>query len=174
MNTMALSLKEMEKQIRENKIQSVRDKMYVGKDAGKIDVSEYELDDFITLCADRSITPVDGVYTFKHDMIAWFQYGNLHRFDGPAVEWPNGVREWYQYGLRHRDDGPAYEHVGTGHKAWFQYGKCHREDGPAVENSDGENWWWLNGESCRGINEWAKQLGIFDTEEFTLLKLKYG
>ena len=44
--------------------------------------------------------------------------GELHRDDGPAVEWSNGVKFWYQNGQRHRTDGPAIEYP-TGHKRWF-------------------------------------------------------
>ena len=48
--------------------------------------------------------------------------GQLHRDDGPAVEWHDGTKSWYQNGLRHRTDGPA------------------------VEYSDGDKVWYINGE----------------------------
>ena len=35
--------------------------------------------------------------------------GQLHRTDGPAVEYSNGDRVWYQNGFLHRIDGPAIE-----------------------------------------------------------------
>src|ERR1035438_8038557 len=43
--------------------------------------------------------------------IWWFKLGTkqLHRTDGPAIEWPNGCRTWYQNGKLHRTDGPAIE-----------------------------------------------------------------
>ena len=47
---------------------------------------------------------------------------NLHREDGPAVEYVNGDRVWYLNGL------------------------FHREDGPAVQWEDGPKWWYLNGQ----------------------------
>ena len=47
--------------------------------------------------------------------------GELHRTDGPAVEWSNGVKFWY-----HND-------------------RLHRTDGPAVEWANGHNEWWING-----------------------------
>jgi hypothetical protein len=47
--------------------------------------------------------------------------GQLHRTDGPAVEWNNGDK-W-----------------------WFINGELHREDGPAIECSDGSKEWYLNG-----------------------------
>ena len=31
--------------------------------------------------------------------------GNLHREDGPAVEWKNGNKSWYINGLLHRRAG---------------------------------------------------------------------
>ena len=46
--------------------------------------------------------------------------GQLHRTDGPAVEWING------------------------YKSWYINGKRHREDGPAIEWGDGDKWWYLN------------------------------
>jgi hypothetical protein len=53
---------------------------------------------------------------------SWFNAkGELHRDDGPAVEWADGDKEWYQNGL------------------W------HREDGPAVEWHNGSKWWILKG-----------------------------
>jgi hypothetical protein len=32
---------------------------------------------------------------------------NIHREDGPAIEYPNGDKEWYRNGNLHREDGPA-------------------------------------------------------------------
>ena len=54
----------------------------------------------------------------------WFQSGELHREDGPAIIWANGDQEW-----------------------WIN-GKCHRKDGPAIIREDGSEEWCLNGESC--------------------------
>ena len=47
--------------------------------------------------------------------------GQLHRLDGPAVEWADGSKAWWQNNRRHRLDGPARE--------W----------------ADGTNEWWQNG-----------------------------
>ena len=44
--------------------------------------------------------------------------GQLHREDGPAVEWANGTKHWYLNGLRHREDGPAIEWA-DGTKFWY-------------------------------------------------------
>jgi len=48
--------------------------------------------------------------------------GELHRVDGPAVEYADGSREW-----------------------WLD-GKLHRADGPAVERADRSCEYWLDGE----------------------------
>jgi hypothetical protein len=71
------------------------------------------------------------------------ELGQLHRTDGPAVEWNNGDKWWYINGKYHRTDGPAIEND-NGNKYWFIKGKFHREDGPAVEWSDGRKYWYLN------------------------------
>jgi len=51
----------------------------------------------------------------------WYFNGELHREDGPAVEWANGDKAWYQNGKCHREDGPAIELI-TGYKAWWVKG----------------------------------------------------
>ena len=71
--------------------------------------------------------------------------GQLHRTDGPAVEWVNGEHRWYQSGLLHRDDGPAVEWA-DGSKSWWQNGQRHRTDGPAVELTCGYTEYRINGE----------------------------
>ena len=40
-------------------------------------------------------------------VVEWRLDGQLHRMDGPAVEWPDGYRAWYFMGKLHREDGPA-------------------------------------------------------------------
>ena len=55
---------------------------------------------------------------YKSGSRAWFQNGKLHRTDGPAVVWYNGDEEWYQNGLRHRVDGPAVVYPNS-QKFWF-------------------------------------------------------
>ncbi len=67
----------------------------------------------------------------------------LHRLDGPAVEWPSGTNEWYQNNELHRLDGPAYTN-NDGYKQWRFRGSIHREDGPAVIYPTGRKEWWLN------------------------------
>ena len=58
--------------------------------------------------------------------------GELHREDGPAVEYVDGTKIWIQNGKCHRLDGPAAE-MANGSKHWYKDGKLHRADGPAIE-----------------------------------------
>ena len=69
--------------------------------------------------------------------------GQLHRDDGPAVEYADGLKYWYQNGQKHRTDGPAIEYS-DGDKSWFQNGQRHRIDGPAVEWANGRKEWYIN------------------------------
>ena len=69
--------------------------------------------------------------------------GQLHRMEGPAVEWEGGSR-WYQNGKLHRTDGPAVVYA-NGTRCWWQNGLLHRTDGPAIEGTDGSKRWYING-----------------------------
>jgi hypothetical protein len=60
--------------------------------------------------------------------------GQLHREDGPAVEWKSGIKEWYINGERHR------------------------EDGPAIDCSDGSKTWYLNGIYYSSEEEWQQEV----------------
>ena len=107
---------------------------------------------------------------------SWFLNGELHRDDGPAVEYIDGSKRWYQRNLLHRDGGPAIEAIsgskrwyqndilhrddgpaltgppdasGAYHKEWYTNGECHRADGPAVEYIDGSKRWYLYGKRHR-------------------------
>ena len=71
------------------------------------------------------------------------EQGQLHREDGPAVEYIDGTKVWFLNDKRHREDGPAIEYA-SGTKVWFLNDKRHREDGPAIEWSDGDKYWWIN------------------------------
>ena len=48
--------------------------------------------------------------------------GDLHRLDGPAIEYIDGSTRWYVNGELHRLDGPAVDIVG-GYKSWYIYGE---------------------------------------------------
>ena len=120
----------------------------------------------------------------------WFQNEQLHRVDGPAMEWNNGNYKWYQEGKLHRvggpavvtdryegwyqnnelhrDDGPAVDDKTYG-KSWYQNGLLHREDGPAVERINGQNQYWIHGklltkEEFNNRNK-VKELTIGQIEE---------
>ena len=56
-----------------------------------------------------------------------------------------GTKWWYFNGQLHREDGPAVEWA-DGTKYWHFNGKIHREDGPAIEWASGSKYWFLNGE----------------------------
>ena len=70
--------------------------------------------------------------------------GELHRDNGPAVEYKSGSRAWFQNGKLHRTDGPAVV-WSDGEEVWFQNGLRHREGGPAVITPDGRKEWWIDG-----------------------------
>ncbi len=75
------------------------------------------------------------------------ELGQLHRRDGPALEYSDGNRFWYLDGKLHRENGPAVEYSDGTHY-WFLNGKLHRENGPAVDVSDmddGTREWYING-----------------------------
>ena len=83
----------------------------------------------------------------------------LHREDGPAVEYSDGTKEWYQNGNLHRADGPSVDRA-DGFKCWSLNGILHREDGPAREYPNGSKEWWLNGRPLteREFNKRTKSL----------------
>ena len=53
---------------------------------------------------------------------SWRLNGELHREDGPAIEYANGTKEWWLNGEYHREDGPAIEYA-DGAKYWLLHGK---------------------------------------------------
>ena len=57
----------------------------------------------------------------------WYLNDELHRIDGPAIEWLNGYKWWFLNGKRHRINGPAIEYA-DGHKEWWLNGKKVNEE----------------------------------------------
>jgi hypothetical protein len=56
-----------------------------------------------------------------------------------------GDRLWLnKVGQLHRDDGPAIEYADGG-KAWYLNERLHRVDGPAIERIDGYTAWYVDG-----------------------------
>ncbi len=76
----------------------------------------------------------------------------LHRIDGPAIEYSSGDKVWYINGRHHRIDGPAIE-WSNGDKSWYLSGKRHREDGPAIECKTGYKAWYLDGKFYKSKEE---------------------
>jgi hypothetical protein len=92
----------------------------------------------------------------------WWQNDKLHRIDGPAIEHADGSKEWYQNGKLHRLNGPAIDYYNR-YKEWYQNGLCHRLDGPACECANGSKYWFYEG----------KKIGCKSQEEFErYIKLK--
>ena len=94
--------------------------------------------------------------------------GQLHRLDGPAIEYSDGTKSWWVNDLLHRLDGPAIERV-DGYKAWWVNGKRHRVDGPAYEGADGTKAWHVNDEYLTeaefNSRTTTKELSIADIEK---------
>lgn len=90
----------------------------------------------------------------------------LHRLDGPAVEYANGTNRWYRNDDLHRLDGPAVECV-DGDKVWYQNGKCHRLDGPASEWADGTKYWFIEGKKYTEA-QFNKKIASLNTKEMTI------
>ncbi len=55
---------------------------------------------------------------FSNRIVYYNEKDQLHRLDGPAIEWNDGSKEWWINNERHREDGPAVEYTG-GYKEWF-------------------------------------------------------
>ena len=89
-----------------------------------------------------------GLFIRSDGTKEWYENGNKHRLDGPAIEYFNGDKLWYQNGHLHRLNGPAKKYV-SGYKEWYQNGKLHRLDGPAQEYSSGTKKWYQNGQRHR-------------------------
>jgi len=54
--------------------------------------------------------------------------------NGPKID-KRGNKFWYKNGELHREDGPAIEYA-NGNKFWYKNGELHREDGPAIETKN--------------------------------------
>jgi len=87
-----------------------------------------------------------------------------------------GDKFWYLNDQLHREDGPAVEYA-TGDKCWYLNGVRHREDGPAVEFADGTKCWWLNGIEYPEKEYWnqlkpVKELTVAEIESLLGYKVK--
>ena len=99
----------------------------------------------------------DGTQVWKNEN------GELHREDGPAIIFPDGIQHWFINGNFHREDGPAVIYP-DGRQYWYINGNPHREDGPAAIGSGivtGKQYWCINGHVVTDqIREWAKDRDI--------------
>lgn len=64
--------------------------------------------------------------------------------NGKMRQHSTGPYEWWLNGELHRTDGPAVDYP-NGFKAWSINDKKHRLDGPAVECENGDKYWYING-----------------------------
>ena len=94
----------------------------------------------------------------------WYINGELHREDGPAIEYPDGTEEWYQDGKQHRLDGPAVVKL-DGSNEWYQNGLLHRLDGPALEKEDNPRWSWKE--------QWLRD-GKYHRDDGPAIETSYG
>jgi hypothetical protein len=83
----------------------------------------------------------DGIVISESGIKSWYANGELHREDGPAVDYGDGAHAWYLNGKPHRVDGPAIYGFGDDAESWYSKGKLHREDGPAVIEDDIRQWY---------------------------------
>ncbi len=108
------------------------------------------IDDTAMLLSGQMVRNKHGTFYFDQpgvwvDEDGWPKQEQLHRTDGPAVDYANVDRqEWYVNGRRHRSDGPAVIGAG-GIQMWYLDGRRHRLDGPAVSWANGDQEWWVNG-----------------------------
>lgn len=80
----------------------------------------------------------------RYGNVRWRVDGDLHRVDGPAVEYAAGGSQWWLNDQLHRADGPAIV-SDDGTRDWFVNGRRHRINGPAIERPNGIHEWWICG-----------------------------
>ena len=75
---------------------------------------------------------------------------------GPYVEvFSDGTKHYYVHGQLHRLDGPAIEYPG-GDKCYYLHGQLHRTDGPAIEYSNGQKSYYVHGIYYSTKELWAQ------------------
>lgn len=75
--------------------------------------------------------------------IEYYFNNELHHQTHPAII-SSGSNQWWNHGEKHRENLPAVNFA-DGTREWWYHGLRHRNEGPAVENPDGKNQWWLYG-----------------------------
>ena len=87
----------------------------------------------------------------------WWLNGELHREDGPALEWADGTKQWHLNGNLHREDGPAVEWV-DGKKSWYLNNKeVHPETIVDLWLSRGAFCWYDETNDCLNFGEKDEQ-----------------
>jgi hypothetical protein len=75
-----------------------------------------------------------------------------------------GSKFHFLNGEIHREDGPAIEYF-DGNWSWFDHGKMHRVSGPAAKVSESKYEWWLDGKRVTP-NEVFDKMNIEQKEKF--------
>lgn len=95
----------------------------------------------------------DIVISSKDNYSATIEYknllGDLHREDGPALEYEDGREAWYYDGVPHRGGDLPASIDPDGDMEWWVHGKQHREGGPAIVYDNGMEYWMYNDELHR-------------------------
>jgi len=77
--------------------------------------------------------------TVTKEVTKWYnEFNQLHRENGPAVEWASGNKGYYINDKLHREDGPAIEWA-SGSKDYFINGKRLTEEEFNNRNKSCEN-----------------------------------
>jgi len=125
----------------------------------------------ITACKASKGTRMSTPQTDEYGDRRWYNSeGELHREDGPAIEWADGTRSWYLNNQRHREDGPAME-WSDGTRSWYWNGLLHRELGPAIEHASGTHEWYWNGQPLT-FEQWLDKAAT--PQHQTLLRLRWS
>lgn len=70
------------------------------------------------------------IWQLEDGQISYYnEHNDLHREDGPAIEYTNGDKEWYLNGKLHREDGPARLIRNETHQEWYKNGQEHSYNG---------------------------------------------
>lgn len=103
------------------------------------------------------------VLTGMKDSATWGEPSSLYIHPVPEIAF--GTKRWIKSnGQLHREDGPAIEYD-NGNKSWYINGKLHREDGPAIELVNCSSIWYINGKNM-SESEWKRQIN--ETTNFSV------
>ena len=71
-----------------------------------------------------------------------------------------GNKRWFNHiGQLHRDNGPAIEYA-NGSKVWIKNGKCHRINGPAIQYANGHKEYWINDKMYSSLEAYQMDLAL--------------